>query len=135
MKVLVQCDMKESFYRFPGGSVEFSESAASAIQRECMEEYNLKIEVGELVAVAERLVEFDGQVHHSVTLFHKATLNDEDCKRECYRHKGYSHVQMLWKTFSESRKRPLYPEGILEHLQKGDNSVAHLVFGLYILRQ
>lgn len=25
-KVLVQCDENESFYRFPGGSIEFSET-------------------------------------------------------------------------------------------------------------
>lgn len=26
-KVLVQCDLSETFYRFPGGSIEFGETA------------------------------------------------------------------------------------------------------------
>lgn len=30
-KVLVQCDDKETFYRFPGGTIEFGESACEAI--------------------------------------------------------------------------------------------------------
>jgi 8-oxo-dGTP diphosphatase len=32
LAVLVQCDLEESFYRFPGGSVEFGETAAEAIK-------------------------------------------------------------------------------------------------------
>ncbi|MEK4512098.1 hypothetical protein [Paenibacillus sp. FSL K6-2524] len=30
-KFLVQCDSEESFYRFPGGGVEFGETTAEAI--------------------------------------------------------------------------------------------------------
>lgn len=30
-KVLVQCDENESFYRFPGGSIEFGETVKEAI--------------------------------------------------------------------------------------------------------
>ncbi len=44
-KVLVQCDLNESFYRFPGGSIEFGEPAKEVIIRELMEEYDLKIDV------------------------------------------------------------------------------------------
>lgn len=33
-KVLVQCDENESFYRFPGGSIEFGETSKEAIIRE-----------------------------------------------------------------------------------------------------
>lgn len=29
--VLVQCDKEETFYRFPGGSIEYGETAAQAI--------------------------------------------------------------------------------------------------------
>lgn len=43
--VLVQCDLRETFYRFPGGYIEFGETAKEAIVRELIEEYNLKIDV------------------------------------------------------------------------------------------
>ncbi|EJQ07114.1 hypothetical protein bcgnr5398_14050 [Bacillus cereus] len=56
-KVLVQCDENESFYRFPGGSIEFGEPAKEAIIRELMEEYDLKIDVQELAVVNEHIFE------------------------------------------------------------------------------
>lgn len=58
-KVLVQCDENESFYRFPGGSIEFGETAKEAIMRELMEEYNLKVCVQELAVVNEYIFEWD----------------------------------------------------------------------------
>ncbi|MGV3287291.1 NUDIX domain-containing protein [Bacillus wiedmannii] len=48
-KVPVQCDLSETFYRFPGGSIKFGETAKEAIMRELMEEYDLKIDVQEVV--------------------------------------------------------------------------------------
>ncbi|CAH2463872.1 NUDIX domain [Bacillus mycoides KBAB4] len=51
-KVLVQCDENESLYRFPGGSIEFGETAQEAIIRELMEEYDLKVDVQELAMVS-----------------------------------------------------------------------------------
>lgn len=56
-KVLVQCDENELFYRFPGGSIEFGETAKEAIIRELMEEYDLKIDVQELAVVNEHIFE------------------------------------------------------------------------------
>lgn len=48
-EVLVQCDLNKTFYRFPGGSIEFGGTAKEAIIRELMEEYDLKIDVQEMV--------------------------------------------------------------------------------------
>ncbi|EJR54941.1 hypothetical protein IIM_01881 [Bacillus cereus VD107] len=59
-KVLVQCDENESFYRFPGGYIEFGETAKEAIMRELMEEYDLKVCVQELAIVNEHIFEWDG---------------------------------------------------------------------------
>ncbi|BCG60801.1 hypothetical protein PUR_42260 [Paenibacillus sp. URB8-2] len=45
-RFLVQCDTDESFYRFPGGSIEFGETASEAIVRELLEGFDLTVSVG-----------------------------------------------------------------------------------------
>src|SRR4051794_11701299 len=60
LAVLVQCDSEESFYRFPGGGVEFGEAAAEAIKRELIEEFDLQAEIGALACLNESIVEYDG---------------------------------------------------------------------------
>ena len=75
-KVLVQCDENESFYRFPGGSIEFSETAKEAIIRELMEEYDLKIDVQELAVVNEHIFEWNNEKGHHCTLIHWGTVKE-----------------------------------------------------------
>lgn len=43
-------------WEFPGGSVEFGETLAQALQREIHEEYGIKISVGKLVDVADHIL-------------------------------------------------------------------------------
>ncbi len=73
-KVLVQCDLRETFYRFPGGSIEFGETAKEAIMRELMEEYDLKIDVQELAVVNEHIFEWNNEKGHHCTLIHWGEL-------------------------------------------------------------
>ena len=63
-EVLVQCDLSKTFYRFPGGSIEFGETATEAIMRELMEEYDLKIYVQELAVVNEAIFERSKEKEH-----------------------------------------------------------------------
>ena len=65
-KVLVQCDENESFYRFPGGSIEFAETAKETITRELLEEYNLKVFVQELAVVNENIFEWKNEKRTSL---------------------------------------------------------------------
>jgi 8-oxo-dGTP diphosphatase len=48
-------------WEFPGGSVEFGETMAGALQREMREEYGIEIEVGELLDVADHILPNEGQ--------------------------------------------------------------------------
>jgi 8-oxo-dGTP diphosphatase len=73
-RVLVQCDKEESFYRFPGGSIEFGETAAEAIIRELIEEFDLEVEVNTLALINESIVEYDGKKRHDCTLLHWCEL-------------------------------------------------------------
>jgi mutator protein MutT len=52
---------ERGLWEFPGGSVEFGEKLAEALQREIREEYDLQIAVGELLDVVDHILIDEGQ--------------------------------------------------------------------------
>jgi ADP-ribose pyrophosphatase YjhB (NUDIX family) len=76
-KFLVQCDLEETFYRLPGGSIEFGERASDAIIRELIEEFDLKVRVDNLVCVNENVIEYEGKKRHDCTLIHWYSVNKQ----------------------------------------------------------
>ncbi|MED0960697.1 NUDIX domain-containing protein [Bacillus paramycoides] len=124
-KVLVQCDENESFYRFPGGSIEFGETVKEAIIRELMEEYDLKVCVQELAIANEYIFEWDGEKGHHCTLMHKACL-DKTITKEV-RHKEYEDIIVTWKSIEELKWKPTYPEEIISYLENNKSNIVHVV--------
>ncbi|MBD2860808.1 MAG: hypothetical protein K0Q94_2478 [Paenibacillus sp.] len=128
-QVLVQCDEDESFYRFAGGTVEYGETAAEAIIREFMEEYDLEVRVGPLMAINEHFFQYYGKEHHQVTLIHLCELEQTDEIPEPLWHKEHSSVKLVWRTLGQLKRRPVYPEGIFAQLEKNQPGMSHLVTG------
>jgi 8-oxo-dGTP diphosphatase len=52
---------ERGLWEFPGGSVEFGETLAAALQREMREEYGIEITVGELLDVVDHILPEEGQ--------------------------------------------------------------------------
>jgi 8-oxo-dGTP diphosphatase len=52
---------ERGLWEFPGGSVEFGETLAAALQREMREEYGIEIAVGELLDVVDHILPDEGQ--------------------------------------------------------------------------
>lgn len=48
-------------WEFPGGSVEFGEKLADALEREMLEEYGIRIEVRELLDVVDHILPVEMQ--------------------------------------------------------------------------
>src|SRR4030066_1917605 len=56
-----QAKNERSLWEFPGGSVEYGEKLADALQREMREEYGIEIQVGELLDVVDHILPEEGQ--------------------------------------------------------------------------
>jgi ADP-ribose pyrophosphatase YjhB (NUDIX family) len=125
-KVLVQCDENKSFYRFPGGSIEFGETSKEAIMRELMEEYDLKVDVQELAIVNEHIFEWNNEKGHHCTLIHWGTV--EEIITNEIRHKEHANIILIWKGIEELKTKPTYPEGIVSHLEKDNRNIVHFIF-------
>ncbi|MFW6457599.1 MAG: NUDIX hydrolase [Planctomycetota bacterium] len=56
----------ETFYRPPGGGIEFGETSAEAVRREIREEMDIEIENVRKLGVLENIFTFDGQPMHEI---------------------------------------------------------------------
>ncbi|CAM4345626.1 MULTISPECIES: NUDIX domain-containing protein [Bacillus] len=124
-KVIVQCDLSETFYRFPGGSIEFGETAKEAIIRELMEEYDLKIDVQGLALVNEHIFEWNNEKGHHCTLIHWGTVQETITNE--IRHKEYEDIKLTWKSINELMEKPTYPKGILSYLEEDNRNIVHFI--------
>ncbi|MBZ5536583.1 MAG: NUDIX domain-containing protein [Acidobacteriia bacterium] len=68
-----QAKNERGLWEFPGGSVEFGEQLASALQREMREEYGIEILVGELLDVVDHILPEEGQHWVSPTFICRIT--------------------------------------------------------------
>lgn len=123
---MVQCNDVETFYRFPGGSVEFGETAAEAIRRELIEEFDLQAEIGSLACLNESIVEYEGKRRHDCTILHWGSTN-EALIPNFVNHNEREGIKLIWRTFDQLKQRPLYPEGILDFLLERVERVTHLI--------
>ncbi|NTV36774.1 MAG: NUDIX domain-containing protein [Anaerolineaceae bacterium] len=69
---------ERGLWEFPGGSVEFGETLAAALQREMREEYGIEIRVGELLDVADHILPDEGQHWVSPTYLCELTAGEPE---------------------------------------------------------
>ena len=67
---------ERGLWEFPGGSVEFNETLADALQREMREEYGVEIAVGELLDVVDHILRAEGQHWVSPTFVCRITAGE-----------------------------------------------------------
>jgi ADP-ribose pyrophosphatase YjhB (NUDIX family) len=111
----------ETFFRLPGGTIEFGESGADAVSRELLEELGAESDVVRLVAVLENIFTFDGQPGHEIALIHQCRLRDDrlysldewEASEEAP--EGLLTHRLSWRSLESFRSGEaiLYPEGLL----------------------
>ena len=123
---LVQCADDEAFYRFPGGTIEFGETAADTIRREMREEYDLAVRVGPLWIVSENVFVDRDQVGHSVSLIHTGQINESIAFDEV-RHREHTDIKLVWRLPMDWVTKPVYPTGIKVYLHATVEPIIHLI--------
>jgi 8-oxo-dGTP diphosphatase len=123
---LVQCADDEAFYRFPGGKIEFGETAADTIRREMREEYDLAVAIGPLWIVNENIFTDREQAGHAISLIHIGWLTTAAAFEEL-RHKEYDDIKLVWRSSVAWATKPIYPAGIPTYLSAVIGPIIHLV--------
>ncbi len=116
--------MDKTFYRPIGGGIEFGEAAADTVTREVMEE--IQAEVADLLYLGtlENIFEYDGKPGHEICLIFDGCFLDEERNVDDYTVQGLGDDELLftamWKSldFFRESNAPLYPDGLLEMLDK-----------------
>ena len=116
---------KETFYRPLGGAIAFGEYSRECIVREIQEEMGAEIKDLTYIDMMENIFIFDGKPGHEIVLVYEANFVDsrlyEAESVRCEENGG--EFVAVWKSISEFRagKVPLYPEGLLDLLDKAEN--------------
>jgi len=120
---------EQIFYRAIGGGVEFGERAMEAVAREVMEEIQAPIRDLVYLGTLENIFVYDGQPGHEVCLIYDGAFVEEYRTVDTYTVEGRDHDEeaaetlytATWKTldFFRNGDAPLYPDGLLDLLEKG----------------
>lgn len=79
--LLVQHKKKgRRYWLLPGGRVDFGETLIEAIQREMLEEANIKIKVGDLLFVSDAISMDDDNKRHIVNIFFEGEIISGELK-------------------------------------------------------
>jgi 8-oxo-dGTP pyrophosphatase MutT (NUDIX family) len=113
----------ETFYRPLGGSIEFGETGAEAVQREFVEESGQAVTPPTYLGTIENRFINDGRAGHEIVLVYETTFEDQEVRRmeivSCREATGipFTARWMPVAAFRSGGAR-LYPDGLLEMLDR-----------------
>jgi 8-oxo-dGTP pyrophosphatase MutT (NUDIX family) len=113
---------KETFYRPLGGAIEFGERGPECVVREIREEIGAEIKELNYIETIENIFVCGGRPGHEIVLVYEARLVDShlyEVESVRCKENGDEFVA-VWKPMRTFRDReaPLYPEGLLNLLDK-----------------
>ena len=117
----------ETFYRPLGGSIEFGETGAEAVQREFVEESDRRVTPPTYIGTLENRFVNDGRPGHEIVLIYETSFEDEALLGTdaitCHEQTGMEFTAR-WMPLANFRKgdAPLYPDGLLELIDRSQAS-------------
>ncbi|WP_242250890.1 NUDIX hydrolase [Bacillus cereus group sp. BfR-BA-01379] len=112
----------ETFYRPLGGSIELGEKSAHTVIREFKEELHTEVEITHYLGCLENIFHLDGEIGHEIiqlyslrllgtSLYEMEIMNIQD-------EQTVSYAKWMPITAFIQKEKVLYPDGILNYIQK-----------------
>ncbi len=111
-KILVCKKKGNNYYFFPGGHIDFGESAEKALVREIREELGLKIKKYSFIGGSEHLFTEDGRKHHEINLVFEVKV-----KKLKFESKE-NHIDFYLKTKEDLIKERVLPIALTKAVLK-----------------
>lgn len=119
-------DREGHYYIFPGGGQEKEETLLMAVQRECLEEIDAKVQVQELAYIREYIgknhefSEADRDVHQLEFYFHceivKSSVNGKTAQPDV------GQIDIEWLPMSRLTEFNIYPKAIVQPIQSNNGT-------------
>lgn len=113
----------ETFYRPPGGGIEFGEPSNATLVREFREEFDVELDGARYLGVLENIFTYQGKTGHEIVCCYETHFADpafyQKDRLTGYEDDGQA-FQALWKPLADFKEQRaiLYPTGLLELLLK-----------------
>lgn len=118
---------RETFYRPLGGSIEFGERGSECVVRELREEMNAEVKDLVYLGALENIFIYNGQPGHEIVLLYQGEfVNQRFYELESVKcRENGGEFLAKWKSIADfkSGKAPLYPDGLLDFLEKKNGGV------------
>ena len=123
----------ETYYRPLGGSIELGEKSAYTVIREFKEELHTEVEITNYLGCLENIFQLDEGIGHEIIQLYSLRLLDTSLyemeKMNIQDEQTVSYAKWIPVTVFIQKKKVLYPDGILNYIQKKkDEILSDLVF-------
>ncbi len=129
-RLLVHKGIKETFWALPGGRCEWMEMSAMTLEREFVEELNVKVSVGKLAFFAENFFEYNGEKTHELGLYYPVTpLGKLPTVEKWEVFESNTLFIFKWVELEELAVLDLKPAFLKKYMQNLPQNMVHVVEG------
>ena len=129
-KILLQKVGDSDILSLPGGRIKLGESGAEALSREISEEFEILLDVGQLMFIVELFFDHKGLIHHELGLYYRVHLTSNICTVDfgpkTIKTDGYV-ISFNWYDISLLKSLPFFPRCLATAVVEQGNYPIHLI--------